>query len=344
MLACTAIALTWLDFVSQEEFEKENFVESVLAELPEDATPEERELIRKRTKSRMLGNIRFIGELYKQKMLTEKIMHECLMKLLGEVENPDEDEIECLCKLLTTIGKMIDHAKAKPHIDEYFLRMNEMAKNAALPNRMRFMLQECIDLRRGNWSVRKADPKAKSESDAERAGKGKGGIQAGNGDIRGRGAAAGRGAPGGRGAGGKIEKPKSNESGPSVAAAPPPPPKFTAEELTDKIEQTLEEYFSGAGLDELVQCARDLQPRVAEADSLSKQMVQTAMSKGFDARTDDQREKVRPTHWHLYACATPCAAASSPADCHSLRTPIPAHRSGASSVASPNRKYCHRPS
>ena len=34
---------------------------------------------------RALGNIQFIGHLYKQKMLTEKIMHSCITTLLGEV-------------------------------------------------------------------------------------------------------------------------------------------------------------------------------------------------------------------------------------------------------------------
>jgi hypothetical protein len=34
---------------------------------------------------RALGNIQFIGQLYKQKMLTEKIMHSCITTLLGEV-------------------------------------------------------------------------------------------------------------------------------------------------------------------------------------------------------------------------------------------------------------------
>lgn len=33
----------------------------------------------------MLGNIQFIGQLYKKKMLTERIMHECIRKLLEEV-------------------------------------------------------------------------------------------------------------------------------------------------------------------------------------------------------------------------------------------------------------------
>ena len=38
-----------------------------------------------KARRRMLGNIQFIGQLYMKKMLTEKIMHECIVKLLGEV-------------------------------------------------------------------------------------------------------------------------------------------------------------------------------------------------------------------------------------------------------------------
>ena len=74
----------------QEEFEKENVVGHQLEALGENTSKEEKELIRIRAKKRMLGNFRFIGELYKQKMLTEKIMHECLIRLLGDIEKPDE--------------------------------------------------------------------------------------------------------------------------------------------------------------------------------------------------------------------------------------------------------------
>lgn len=34
---------------------------------------------------RALGNIQFIGHLYKKKMLTEKIMHSCIQTLLDDV-------------------------------------------------------------------------------------------------------------------------------------------------------------------------------------------------------------------------------------------------------------------
>merc|ERR1711915_692059 len=59
---------------------------------------------------RGLGNIRFIGELYKSKMLTARIMHECVKRLLL---NADEESLECMCRLLTTVGKDLhDETKA----------------------------------------------------------------------------------------------------------------------------------------------------------------------------------------------------------------------------------------
>lgn len=63
-----------------------------------------------KARRRSLGNIKFIGELFKLKMLTEVIMHDCIVKLL---KNHDEESLECLCRLLSTIGKDLDFEKAK---------------------------------------------------------------------------------------------------------------------------------------------------------------------------------------------------------------------------------------
>ena len=104
---------------------------------------------------RMLGHIGFVGELYKQSMVTISTVHECLIVLLakGKTDNPDEREVECLCKLMTRIGKSIDNVKTRGHMNEYFSRMLAMSRNERLPNRARSMLQETIDLRRGNWDA-----------------------------------------------------------------------------------------------------------------------------------------------------------------------------------------------
>jgi translation initiation factor 4G len=47
-------------------------------------------------------------------MLTERIMCECVKKLLENVDNPEEEEIESLCKLLTTVGNSLGTQKAWP--------------------------------------------------------------------------------------------------------------------------------------------------------------------------------------------------------------------------------------
>ncbi|KAI0042560.1 hypothetical protein FA95DRAFT_1575660 [Auriscalpium vulgare] len=89
-------------------------------------------------------------------MLTERIMHECIKKLLGNVENPEEEEIESLCKLLITVGVLLDTPKAHAHMDVYFSRMKELTKSKNVNSRMQYMLQDVIELRSRKWIPRKA--------------------------------------------------------------------------------------------------------------------------------------------------------------------------------------------
>ncbi|KAK1425090.1 hypothetical protein QVD17_20434 [Tagetes erecta] len=143
----------------QEEFERGEREEEEANRSEEGdikQTDEEREEKRVKARRRMLGNIRLIGELYKKRMLTERIMHECIKKLLGfDQKNPDEENIEALCKLLSTIGEMIDHPKAKEHMDVYFDMMFQLSNNMTLSSRVRFMLKDAIDLRRNKWRQRR---------------------------------------------------------------------------------------------------------------------------------------------------------------------------------------------
>jgi translation initiation factor 4G len=143
----------------QEEFEhgelEQEEAEKVELEGETQLDPKEREEKRSSARRRMLGNIRFIGELYKKSMLTERIMHECIKKLLGEYQHPDEEDVEALCKLMRTIGHIIDHPKARDHIDAYFRRMESLSVNMELPSRIRFMLKDMIDLRRNGWQERR---------------------------------------------------------------------------------------------------------------------------------------------------------------------------------------------
>ncbi|XP_022964247.1 eukaryotic translation initiation factor 4G-like isoform X1 [Cucurbita moschata] len=143
----------------QEEFEKgereQEEANKVEGEGEVKQSEEEREEKRIKARRRMLGNIRLIGELYKKKMLTERIMHECIKKLLGEYQNPDEEDVESLCKLMSTIGEMIDHPRAKDSMDSYFEIMTMLSNNMKLSSRVRFMLRDSIDLRKNKWQSRR---------------------------------------------------------------------------------------------------------------------------------------------------------------------------------------------
>ena len=301
----------------QEEFEKENSLQEHLDALPEIEDAKEKEAlheqVRIKAKKRMLGNMSFIGQLYKQKMLTEKIMHECLIKLLGDIENPEEDEVECLCKLMTTIGKSIDHAKAKSHMDEYFSRMKEMSSNEKLTLRMRFMLQETIDLRRGSWDRKVLDPAMVAEAkkrDAALAKEAKGKGLGGKGGGKGVGAPAAGGKGLGAGpsrsataeweaagragnAGGAGKGAMAGRGAAAPAAAKPPP--LTAEQVETKLQGNLDEFLSCGDMKELTTCMTELGARVepAKRAGLGKQLLfGLAIPKSFDSRTEEPRQKV----------------------------------------------------
>lgn len=92
-------------------------------------------------KRRGLGLVKFIGELYKLGMLTERIMHECVKKLVDYEGMPDEAEVESLTSLLRTIGASLDVSeKGHAMMDAYFARINMMVETVGLPSRLHFML------------------------------------------------------------------------------------------------------------------------------------------------------------------------------------------------------------
>ncbi|XP_052470148.1 eukaryotic translation initiation factor 4 gamma 1 isoform X8 [Carassius gibelio] len=149
----------------QKEFEKDKdddvIFEQKQKELDAATEEEERQRLNEelvdakdKARRRSLGNIKFIGELFKLKMLTEPIMHDCIVKLL---KNHDEESLECLCRLLSTIGKDLDFEKAKPRMDQYFHQMEKIIKEKKTSSRIRFMLQDVLDLRKNNWVPRRGD-------------------------------------------------------------------------------------------------------------------------------------------------------------------------------------------
>ncbi|EIW70435.1 hypothetical protein TREMEDRAFT_38178 [Tremella mesenterica DSM 1558] len=107
-----------------------------------------------KAKRRGLGLVQLIGELYKLEMISRNVIRQCLRRLLGNLDSPDEEDIESTCKLLTTIGGQYDEVE-KDNMDVIFDRLSVILKGDKLPSRIRFMIMDVFDLRRSGWQSRK---------------------------------------------------------------------------------------------------------------------------------------------------------------------------------------------
>ncbi|KAG6908061.1 hypothetical protein DXG01_006367 [Tephrocybe rancida] len=95
--------------------------------------------------------MRFLGELFKLQMLTERIMHECVKRLLGNLDTPKEENLERCCVLMKTVGFMIDTPRAAKHMGVYFARITELRNSPFVSLRIRFLLQDVIELCERKW-------------------------------------------------------------------------------------------------------------------------------------------------------------------------------------------------
>jgi len=97
---------------------------------------------------RNVGVPTFIGSLYLCGLLNELIVHQCIITLLSTV---DESDLNNFALLITTVGKSIDHPKAKELMDKYFIKIEALSASKAISPRIRFKLKDVIDLRKNEW-------------------------------------------------------------------------------------------------------------------------------------------------------------------------------------------------
>ncbi|WVN88428.1 uncharacterized protein L203_103638 [Cryptococcus depauperatus CBS 7841] len=107
-----------------------------------------------KAKRRGLGLVQLIGELFKREILSSRVISECLIKLLSNVLDPDEEDIESACKLLATVGPAYDRV-ASDNLNKAYIRLDEILKLESLSSRIKFMIMDVIDLRKEGWRSRK---------------------------------------------------------------------------------------------------------------------------------------------------------------------------------------------
>merc|ERR1719375_1887180 len=103
-------------------------------------------------KTSMLGNIKFVGNLLVQKMLSSKIIFQCADQLL---EGKTDETLETLAVFLTAIGPMFDN-KQWPRYEQLstvFDRVKALVKDkgSSVSPRIKCLLKDVLDARAANW-------------------------------------------------------------------------------------------------------------------------------------------------------------------------------------------------
>lgn len=69
---------------------------------------------------------------------------------------PDEEDMEALCKMLSTAGKKFDQPKTKTAMNIIILRLVELSEDMKLPSRARFLIKDLLEMRDHMWEPRRA--------------------------------------------------------------------------------------------------------------------------------------------------------------------------------------------
>ncbi|XP_029695200.1 eukaryotic translation initiation factor 4 gamma 3-like [Takifugu rubripes] len=128
--------------------EKENDVSAAQEEGERQQLKVDLEQTRHKARVRLLGTVRFIGELFKLRMISEAIIPTCVVKL---IKDECEESLECLCKLLSIVGKDLDTETERPKLNSYNGYICHLLKEWKMSTRIKFMLQDVLALRKNNW-------------------------------------------------------------------------------------------------------------------------------------------------------------------------------------------------
>lgn len=122
-------------------------------EPPKDLNDQAKEIFIYKAKVRMLGNIKFIGELFLTNILVVPVMYECFDRLFesNSPETPDEEQTEALCNLIINVGETMDTGDSKRNIDDCFAKLLDLKNGKQLKARLRYKIEDIVDLRNNKW-------------------------------------------------------------------------------------------------------------------------------------------------------------------------------------------------
>jgi hypothetical protein len=106
-------------------------------------------------KLKMLGNIKFVGALLGKRMLATSVLVAIAEDLISEPCSPEA--LESLAVFLTSVGETFDRPDWQHHkrLEAVFGQLAGKKSDKKIPARIRFLLQDVLDLRASGWEDQK---------------------------------------------------------------------------------------------------------------------------------------------------------------------------------------------
>ena len=130
----------------------------------------------------IVGNVNFISELIKVKMLSKKIMPECIEYLLNRYDNDEERELklihaQAIVLFSDRFGAIINEEKNilkpdevkkfKDKIEEIFKKLEIMKNDEELPGHIKYLIINLIEKKKNNYQESKFEKSLKAKSKKE---------------------------------------------------------------------------------------------------------------------------------------------------------------------------------
>jgi translation initiation factor 4G len=167
----------------QDEFEGAAEAREALSRVHDEY---ERAAAERQVKSRTLGTVRLIAELYRKEVVKEAIVLVCVRELLdapnpalegkqdaggggkrpGSAKGassagpppPPDDNIEAACEMVTIAGKNLaasESKKTRDALDAAVARLAKISEHPSVSSRVRFVARDVADLKRSKWVPRR---------------------------------------------------------------------------------------------------------------------------------------------------------------------------------------------
>lgn len=103
----------------------------------------EHEQNQRRLKMQTIGCVRFIGEIFKQSLISPYVVHYCIKTLQSKTK---ERSLEYLCNLLKVAGKELNEKISLADIFEHLIYLVSDEMRSKISPRIRFMVKDVIDV------------------------------------------------------------------------------------------------------------------------------------------------------------------------------------------------------